>query len=157
MRQRETGVPICAHAIEGGLEQLNVLSEAGADPQRIYICHAETESGWEGRPVSRQIDYLLAIAQEGGSLYFSNFGWEFLSQSENLKRLMLGICEKGFQHRLLFSADANYKVDEAGTSGGKNSATTRLCPPKILPTLSPLSCPFYGVGGSQTQTCRFSW
>lgn len=112
--QRQTGVPICCHAIEGGLKQFELLSEAGADPQRIYICHAETEAGWQGRSVNQQIDYLIEIARRGGSLYFSNFGWEFLSHSENLKRLMMGLCEKDFQRQLLFSADANYKVDDAG-------------------------------------------
>jgi len=114
--QRETGVPICSHAIEGGVEQFEALCEAGADPERIYICHAETESGWEGRSVSQQIDYLQQITCRGGSLYFSNFGWEFLSQTENLKRLMLTLCAQGFQGRLLFSSDANYKVDETGNT-----------------------------------------
>jgi phosphotriesterase-related protein len=112
--QKATGAPVCCHAIEGGREQFEALCNAGADPHRIYICHAETESGWEGRSVSQQLEYLLSIAQEGGSLYLSNFGWEFLSRSENLKRLVLGLCEAGYRRRLLFSADANYKWDEAG-------------------------------------------
>ena len=112
--QREVGVPICTHAIEGGLSQFEALVGAGADPQRIYISHTEQESGWEGRSVGEQIEYLLEITRQGGSLYFSTFGWDFLSREENLKRLMVTICENGFQDQLLFSADANYKVDEDG-------------------------------------------
>ena len=114
--QREMGVPICTHAIAGGQAQFRALVAAGADPESIYISHAEQESGWDGRSVDQQITYLLEITRQGGSLYFSNFGWEFLTQEKNIKRLMLELCEKGFQNRLLLSADANYKVDEAGNA-----------------------------------------
>ena len=113
---RELGVPVCTHAIEGALAQFYTLLAAGADPQRIYLSHTEQEIGWEGRSVEGQISYLLEIVRQGGSLYFSTFGWEFLSQGENLKHLILTLCEKGFQSHLLISADANYKVDQDGNT-----------------------------------------
>lgn len=114
--QRTLGVPICTHAIEGARTQFRELVEAGADPEKIYLSHTEQESGWEGRSVDEQIEYLLEITRRGGSLFFSNFGWEFLSQEKNIKRLMLELCEKGYRNRLLIGSDANYKVDAEGNT-----------------------------------------
>jgi predicted metal-dependent phosphotriesterase family hydrolase len=114
--QRMLGIPICAHAIEGWLLQFHTLLQAGANPEMVYICHTETESGWEGRDVEGQLAYLEQITREGGSLFFSNFGWEFLSQEKNLKRLVLELCERGYRERLLIGADANYKVDSEGNT-----------------------------------------
>jgi phosphotriesterase-related protein len=114
--QRDLGVPICTHAIQGAHAQFRTLLEAGADPARIYLSHTEQEIGWEGRGVKEQIEYLVEITRQGGSLFFSSFGWEFLAEEANLRRLLLELCGRGFRDRLLVGSDANYKVDEEGNA-----------------------------------------
>ncbi len=114
--QQHSGAPICTHAIEGAWPQFQALLAAGADPQRVYLSHTEHEPGWRGRSVEQQIAYLEQITRQGGSLYFSNFGWEFYSQEANLRRLVLGLCERGYADRLLIGADANYKINEDGST-----------------------------------------
>jgi phosphotriesterase-related protein len=112
--QAATGVPICTHACEGARSQFDVLTQAGADPERIYHCHVEAEFGWEGRTLKEQAKHLEAIAREGGSLYFNNFGFEFDTPHEDLMYLMHYLCDRGYEHRVLFGVDANFRFDEDG-------------------------------------------
>jgi phosphotriesterase-related protein len=112
--QRQTGVPICTHACEGARSQFDTLTKAGADPERIYLSHVEAEFGWEGRSLKEEAQYLLAIAKEGGSLYFNNFALERDTPHEDLMFLMHVLCDKGYAHRVLFGIDANFYADEDG-------------------------------------------
>jgi phosphotriesterase-related protein len=112
--QRETGVPICTHACEGAREQFDLLVQAGADPERIYLSHVEAEFGWEGRTLKEQARYLEAIARQGGSLFFNNFGFEFDTPHEDLMYLMHTLCDKRYAQRVLFGVDANYAFDQHG-------------------------------------------
>jgi len=113
--QAATGVPICTHACDGARSQFDLLAEAGADPERIYHSHVEAEFGWEGRTLKEQARYLEAIAREGGSLYFNNFGFEFDTPHEDLMYLMHYLCDRGYENRVLFGVDANFRFDEDGT------------------------------------------
>jgi phosphotriesterase-related protein len=113
--QRETGVPICTHACEGARSQFDVLTGAGADPERIYMSHVEAEFGWEGRSLKEEAKYLEAIAQEGGSLYFNNFCFEFDTPHEDLMYLIHYLCDQGYEKRVLFGIDANFRFDENGS------------------------------------------
>ena len=94
-------------------------------------------AAWEGRSVSKQIDYLLDNRPQGAACISAISAGSSFSRSENLKRLVLELCEAGYRRRLLFSADANYKWDESATFGGRNSATTRAAGQRISPTRSP--------------------
>jgi len=113
--QRETGVPICTHACEGARSQFDVLVGAGADPERIYLSHVEAEFGWEGRTLKEEARYLEAIAREGGSLYFNNFGFEFDTPHEDLMYLMHYLCDRGHENRILFGIDANFRFEDDGS------------------------------------------
>jgi phosphotriesterase-related protein len=110
--QRETGVPICTHACEGARSQFDALMAAGADPERIYLSHVEAEFGWEGRTLKEEARYLEAIAHEGGSLYFNNFLFEFDTPHEDVMYLMHYLCDKGYDKRVLFGIDANFRFDD---------------------------------------------
>jgi phosphotriesterase-related protein len=110
--QAKTGVPICTHACEGARSQFDHLTKAGADPQRIYMCHIEAEFGWEGRNLQEEAKYLEAICREGGSLYFNNFEFQFDTPHEDMMYLMHYLCDKGYAHRVLFGMDSNFRFDE---------------------------------------------
>jgi len=112
--QATTGVPICTHACEGARSQFDVLTKAGADPERIYLSHVEAEFGWEGRTLREEAKYLEALAREGASLYFNNFGFEFDTPHEDLMYLMHYLCDRGYDSRVLFSVDANFRFDDDG-------------------------------------------
>lgn len=113
--QRDTGVPICTHACEGARNQFDLLMDSGADPDRIYLSHVEAEFGWEGRTLKEEAEYMLAIAQQGGSLYFNNFNFEFDTPHIDLMYLIRYLCEKGYESRVLFGIDANFRFDDDGT------------------------------------------
>jgi phosphotriesterase-related protein len=113
--QRETGVPICTHACEGARSQFDVLTEAGADPERIYMSHVEAEFGWEGRTLKEEARYLEALARDGGSLYFNNFMFEFDTPHEDLMYLMHYLCDRGHENRILFGIDANFRFNDDGS------------------------------------------
>jgi phosphotriesterase-related protein len=113
--QRDTGVPICTHACEGARNQFDVLTEAGADPERIYLCHVEAEFGWEGRTLKEQAVYLEGIAHAGGTLFFNNFGFEFDTPHEDLMYLMHYLCDRGHEQRVMFGIDANFRFDDDGS------------------------------------------
>ncbi len=113
--QRETGVPICTHACEGARSQFDVLTKAGADPERLYFSHVDAEFGWEGRTLTEEAKHLIEIAKEGGSLYFNNFALERDTPPEDLMFLLHVLCDKGYAHRVLFGIDANFYADEDGT------------------------------------------
>jgi phosphotriesterase-related protein len=113
--QKETGVPICTHACEGARSQFEVLVHAGADPERTYYSHVEAKFGWEGRSLRQELEYLLGIVREGGSLFFNNFTFEFDTPHEDTMYLMHTICDKGYANRVLFGIDMNYTIDEDGT------------------------------------------
>jgi phosphotriesterase-related protein len=112
--QRETGVPICTHACEGARSQFNVLTRAGADPERLYFSHVDAEFGWEGRTLTEEAKHLVEIAKEGGSLYFNNFALERDTPPEDLMFLIHVLCDKGYAHRVLFGIDANFYADDDG-------------------------------------------
>ncbi len=112
--QRETGVPLCLHSCEGARSQFDLLTRAGADPQRLYFSHVEAEFGWEGRTLREEARYLEAICREGGSLYFNNYLFEFDTPHEDLMYLMHYLLDRGYLNRLLFGMDFNYDIDDDG-------------------------------------------
>lgn len=112
--QRATGVPICTHACAGARTQFDTLVGAGADPERIYLSHVEAEFGWEGRSLREEAKYLEEIARRGGSLFFNNFEFQFDTPHEDMMYLMHYLCDKGYEHRVLYGMDTNFWVDDNG-------------------------------------------
>ena len=112
--QRETGVPICAHTIEGARQQFDLLTQSGADPERIYLSHVEAEFGWEGRTLKEQTLYLEKIGREGGSFFFNNFALWRDTPDEDLAFIMKYLAEKGLLNRILMGIDGNFHFDKEG-------------------------------------------
>ncbi len=112
--QRETGVPVCCHSIYAPRAQFDALTRAGADPERLYFSHVEAEFGWEGRNLREELEYLTAIARDGGGLYFNNFALWTDTPPQDLAYLMHTLCDRGYEHRVLFGIDANFHFDDEG-------------------------------------------
>lgn len=112
--QRETGVPICTHAIEGARQQFDTLVGAGADPDRIYMSHVEAEFGWEGRTLKEEAAHLEALGKDGASFFFNNFALWRDTPEEDLMYLMHYLTDKGLADRILFGMDGNFHFDDIG-------------------------------------------
>lgn len=103
--QRETGVPVATHAVFGAREQFDILVASGADPRRCYFSHPENTVGWEKRNLQQHTDYLVAIAREGGSLLFNNFGLVQHTAWADLVHMIRQLCDRGHADRVLISID----------------------------------------------------
>lgn len=112
--QKETGVPVCLHSIEGARSQFDVLVKAGADPERLYFSHPEAESGWEGRNLQEEVKYLEAICRDGGTLSFNNYKFEFDTPHEDLMYIMHYLLDRGYLDRMVFGMDVNFEIDDDG-------------------------------------------
>jgi phosphotriesterase-related protein len=110
----KTGACIATHACAGSREQAEVLQRAGADLNRVFFSHVEAEFGWEGRTVREEAGYLEAIARQGGSLLFNNFGFEFDTAWPDLTYLLHHLCDAGYQDKVLMSVDCNWTWNEEG-------------------------------------------
>jgi len=103
--QRDTGLPICTHAVAGCMNQQNILADAGADLSKVYYSHVEAEFGWEGRSLSQQIDYLEDVVKKGSTLSYNNFGnWAHTSQA-SLSEIIRAIIERGYAEHHVATMD----------------------------------------------------
>jgi phosphotriesterase-related protein len=103
--QRETGLPVCTHAVFAPREQFDLLVASGADPRRCFFSHPENKVGWAGRNLEQHADYLVAIAKEGGSLMFNNFGLVNHTAWRDLVYMIRQLCDRGCMDRVLMSID----------------------------------------------------
>jgi phosphotriesterase-related protein len=110
----KTGACIAAHAVAGTREQAEVLLNAGADLNRVFFSHIDTQSGWEGRTVKEEAVYLEAIARMGGCLLLNNFGCEFFTKPEDEIYLMRHLCDAGYSEKVFISIDCNWTWNQAG-------------------------------------------
>jgi phosphotriesterase-related protein len=95
--QRETGVAVITHtdAGAGGLEQIEVLAEGGADLSRVVIGHNDTAD----------LGYLAAIADAGAVLGIDRLSNEkFLPERLRMASLF-ALLSMGFEHQIVLSQD----------------------------------------------------
>ncbi len=99
---RTSGLAVMTHAVmsEVGLAQLRVLEDAGADPARVVIGHAD---------YNQRLDYWLAILERGASIEFDFLGMSFTPQERQaeprLIPLLLDLLERGWVDRVFLSQD----------------------------------------------------
>jgi predicted metal-dependent phosphotriesterase family hydrolase len=99
---RATGMTVSTHAVMSpvGLRQLDLLEEAGADPARVVIGHADSY------PV---LEHWLAIAARGASLECDFLGMSFTAMERRgeprVIELILRMLERGYGDRILLSQD----------------------------------------------------
>lgn len=115
--QKMTGLPVCCHTCTGARPQFDTLREGGADPTKLYFSHVGDnyyKPGWEGRTLLEQRDYLLKVAEEGGSLLFNNWSMEAHTPVFHMAFLIKELVRAGFARRVLLSEDHACEFDEHG-------------------------------------------
>ncbi|HZL15777.1 MAG TPA: phosphotriesterase-related protein [Verrucomicrobiae bacterium] len=113
---RATGLAVMTHAVmsDVGLAQLRVLEDAGADPARVVIGHADSY------PV---LDYWLAILERGASIELDFLGMSFTPQERGaeprLIPLLLDLLGRGRADRIFLSQDVchNEQLRHYGGNG----------------------------------------
>ncbi len=99
---RATGMAVMTHAVMSavGLAQLDVLEDAGADPTRVVIGHADSYP---------RLDHWLRIVERGASLECDFLGMSFTPQERlgeaRLIPLLQEMLARGHAPRILLSQD----------------------------------------------------
>lgn len=113
---RSTGMAVSTHAVmsDVGLAQLAVLEDAGADPSRVVIGHADSYPS---------LDHYLRILERGASVEFDFLGMSFTVMERfgetRVIRLLLELLERGYEDRVLLSLDVchNSQLKAYGGNG----------------------------------------
>ncbi len=113
---RATGLAVTTHAVmsDVGLAQLDVLEEAGADPSRVVIGHADS---------CPLLDYWLAILERGANVELDFLGMSFTPQERlaepRLIPLLLDLLGRGWGDHVLLSQDVchNQQLRHYGGNG----------------------------------------
>jgi phosphotriesterase-related protein len=99
---RATGMAIITHAVMSpvGLEQLRVMEDAGVDPGRVVVGHADSFP---------DLRYYQGILERGASVEFDFLGMSFTPQERlgeaRLIPLLLELLARGHADRILLSQD----------------------------------------------------
>jgi phosphotriesterase-related protein len=113
---RSTGLAVTTHAVMSnvGLAQLGILEEAGADPARVVIGHADSFP---------RLDYWLAILERGANIELDFLGMSFTPQERlaepRLIPLLLDLLGRGWGDHVLLSQDVchNQQLRHYGGNG----------------------------------------
>lgn len=103
--QKRTGLFISTHASLGrqGVAQLNVLSDSGADPNRIVIGHCDAMG--HANDLARDMEYFHQLLSRGAWVEFDMFGWQELMSDELRFERVAALVREGFVDRILLSTD----------------------------------------------------
>ena len=99
---RLTGMAVMTHAVMSpvGLAQLEVMEDAGVDPWRVVIGHADSYP---------DLAHYLRILERGASIEFDFLGMSFTPQERHGEprtiRLLLQLLERGLGGQVLLSQD----------------------------------------------------
>jgi len=109
--QVATGAPISTHTERGtmALEQVEILTAAGADPGQIILCHLDFRLG--------DRDYLLAVLKTGVYLSFDQWSKTKYAPDEERAAVLYGLADAGYLDRLLVSGDLARKSNHVGYGG----------------------------------------
>jgi phosphotriesterase-related protein len=113
---RATGMAVATHAVlsDVGLAQLRILDDAGADPGRVVVGHADSYPS---------LDHYLRIIERGASIEFDFLGMSFTVMERfgeaRVIRLLLELLERGHVDRILLSQDVchNSQLKPYGGNG----------------------------------------
>lgn len=105
-----TGAPISTHTgiYPSGLLQLELLTEAGADPRSVVIGHAD---------MYLDEDYHRAILATGAYLQFDTTGRTHLNPDDRRAAFLVKLIREGWLERLLISSDRCFRSDLVAFGG----------------------------------------
>lgn len=98
LAQRRTGAPITTHASMGtmGLEQLDILERAGADPSKVAIGHQD---------LNGDVAMHAEIIRRGAYVQYDTIGKSRYRADEERIRMVLEMVHRGLANRLMLSCD----------------------------------------------------
>lgn len=97
--QRRTGLPVITHTSAGhGVEQAKILTEAGADPQRVMIGHVDHKYS--------SYSYYERILRYGVNIAFDRCGLQVFLPDAMRAALIAGLLAVGHGDRLFLSMDS---------------------------------------------------
>lgn len=113
---RATGMAVITHAVmsDVGLAQLRILEDAGADPGRVVVGHADSYPS---------LEHYLRIIDRGASVEFDFLGMSFTVMEKygeaRVVGLLLELLERGHADRVLLSQDVchNSQLKPYGGNG----------------------------------------
>ena len=114
--QQATGAPVFTHShapSRGGLAQQDVLAEYGADLGHVVIGHSGDTT---------DVGYLEELIARGSYVGLDRFGVDSMLPTAERVDVVLRLCERGHQSRLLLSHDAVCHTDwyDAGKMAALN-------------------------------------
>ncbi len=101
----ETDAPILTHtyaATKNGNDQLAVLLNAGARPERLVIGHSGD---------STDLDYLQGLLDKGVYLGMDRFGINHFCTTEMRVDTIVKLVKKGYAKQLMLSHDSSFYID----------------------------------------------
>lgn len=109
--QRETGAAIITHCSQGqgGLEQIEILSAAGADPRRVIIGHQDLSLDRDGQ---------LAILRHGCAIAYDSVSKERYAHDFERIALLQELLAAGYGHRICLSSDLARRSSLTAWGGG---------------------------------------
>jgi len=109
--QIKTGVPISTHTELGtmALEQMTVLTAAGADPARVILGHLDAQIA------DRR--YLIAVLQTGAFVSFDRWTRFDMAPDELRASVLHELASAGYLDQLLISGDFARKSNHLGYGG----------------------------------------
>lgn len=112
--QCETGVPIYTHTTLGtlGLEQVEILTRAGADTEKVVIGHVD---------LNPDLDYHLRLLERGVYLGFDTVGKQTYQPDSVRASLIVKLSNMGYAGRLVLSTDVT-RLSHLRSYGGYGRA-----------------------------------
>ena len=109
--QRATGAPISTHTEYGtmALAQMRVLTEAGADPRRVILCHLDFQLG--------NLPYLREVLKTGAFISFDHWSKTRHASDEARAAVFFKLADEGYLGQLLISGDLARKSNHPGYGG----------------------------------------
>ncbi|MFN8524241.1 MAG: phosphotriesterase [Chloroflexota bacterium] len=120
-----TGLTVTTHALESpvGLQQLDILQEAGMDPRRVIVGHCGT---W------MDLDYHEAIARRGAYVQFDTVRGTFPYDDVQIARAIRHLVRLGFLEHVLISHDCCYRTHLTAYGGNGYGHILRSFVPALL-------------------------
>ena len=118
--QGKIGVPITTHTDRRdwrlgnvGLEQIETLTGAGADPEKCIIGHASHTSN---------LGYIVEVLERGCYVAFDTIGIEIVVKDRTKAAMVIGLIGLGYEKQILLSHDLHVqevgRVPESGPNAG---------------------------------------
>jgi phosphotriesterase-related protein len=102
---RQTGVPISTHtqmSKRNGLDQQRVFQEEGVDLKRVVIGHSNDVV---------DVPYLEQLIDNGSWIGMDRFGLDLFLPEQQRIELLVEMCRRGYDERIVISHDASALVD----------------------------------------------